>query len=125
MIHLDTHVVAWLYSGKTERIPKSVMRRLERDSLVVSPMVELELQYLFEIKRVNKPGHVVIDDLTRRIELAISTAPFAAIVAEAAKLSWTRDPFDRLIAAQAICESAPLVTADQTIQKHIARTIWE
>ena len=35
-----------------------------------------------------------------------------------------RDPFDRLLVAQAIEEDVPILTADETIQRHPAKTIW-
>ena len=38
---------------------------------------------------------------------------------------WTRDPFDRLIAAQAIVADAPLVTADRTILEHLPLATWD
>lgn len=50
---------------------------------------------------------------------------FADIVAHAHALSWTRDPFDRLIAAQAIAEQAMLLTADQHLRANFDRAIWD
>jgi PIN domain nuclease of toxin-antitoxin system len=50
----------------------------------------------------------------------------AAELGEAAMdLSWTRDPFDRLISAHAIVANAPLVTADETIRKNLPLAIWD
>jgi len=40
-------------------------------------------------------------------------------------LSWTRDPFDRMIAAQAIVADAPLVTADRTILGNLPLATWD
>lgn len=87
-------------------------------------MVALELQYLFEINRVSQPGHDVVADLEQRIDLHYSTAVFVDVVAAATRLSWTRDPFDRLISAQAIVENAPLLTADRMIQKKLKLATW-
>ena len=52
MIYLDTHAVIWLYAGEVERFPKKTRHRLERQVLVVSPVVLLEMQYLCEIGRL-------------------------------------------------------------------------
>lgn len=125
MIHLDTHVVVWLYAGQVERFPGAALERLESEVLVVSPMVVLELQYLFEIGRVTQPAATVIEDLRERIGLEVAAAPFSAVVSTAATLSWTRDPFDRLIAAQAMCEGAELMTADETIRRHMKASLWD
>lgn len=40
-------------------------------------------------------------------------------------LAWTRDPFDRLIAAHAIVAGAPLLTADEQILENLSLATWE
>jgi PIN domain nuclease of toxin-antitoxin system len=37
---------------------------------------------------------------------------------------WVRDPFDRLIVAQASANDAPLITKDEKIRRHYKRAIW-
>lgn len=122
--HLDTHVVVWLYAGAVEKIPGVVRDRLETDELLISPAVVLELQYLFEIRRVTEPASAVVTDLEGRLGLRVSDTPFHDVVAVAVGLTWTRDPFDRLIVAQALAERAPLVTADSSIRKHFEAAVW-
>ena len=124
VIHLDTHVVVWLHAGALAEIPKSLRARLDAEDLVVSPAVELELTFLHEIGRTASGGRAVLDELARRIGLRVSDTPFAAVVAAAADLDWTRDPFDRLIVGQSIAEDASLVTRDRTIRKRHARALW-
>ena len=46
LIHLDTHVVCWLYAGRLELLSPAARGAIERATLAVSPMVGLELQYL-------------------------------------------------------------------------------
>lgn len=92
---------------------------------MVSPIVELELTYLFEIGRVTEPASAPLAALHERIGLRVLDSSLADLVAAANDLSWTRDPFDRLIAAHAIVASAPLVTADQTMRKHLALALWD
>jgi PIN domain nuclease of toxin-antitoxin system len=125
MIHLDTHVVAWLFEARTELFPPIVSGLLEENELVVSPMVELELEYLHEIGRAEVRSHFVIGDLAGRIGLARSKAPFASIVDRARELSWTRDPFDRIIVATALVDDAPLLTRDQTILANFPGARWD
>ncbi len=62
--------------------------------------------------------------LRRDIGLEVVDVAFLDLVQEAAGLSWTRDPFDRLIAAHAIVANAPLVTADRTIRDNLPLAIW-
>lgn len=124
MTHLDTHVVVWLFSKKHRRIPSSVRRRLDRDALAVSPMVELELALLFELGRVSGPPREVFDSLGPELELTVSSAPFAAVARAAADLAWSRDPFDRLIVGQAAVDRAALLTGDETILANFPAAAW-
>lgn len=124
MIHLDTHVVVWLYAGHVERFPESVRRLLDDDPLAVSPAVLLELQYLYEVGRVSEPASAVWDDLMVRLGLRLAEADFDSVVFAALPLGWTRDPFDRLIVAHALADDARLLTADRTILEHTPAAFW-
>src|SRR4051794_3725648 len=101
LIYLDTHVVAWMFAGRTELIPESVRVLLDEHDLMISPAVKLELQYLFEIRRTAEPAKTVVETLTREVGLRVCDLPFAEVVEVALAQSWTRDPFDRLIVSQA------------------------
>lgn len=126
VIYLDTHVVAWLYASADERFPEGVVTVLEKTvDLRISPMVRLELQYLYEIGRVTEPATEVLDVIESALALSICHAPFPAIVKAAEGYSWTRDPFDRLITASASLFDAPLVTKDETIHRHYPHAFWE
>jgi len=63
-------------------------------------------------------------ELRVALELVISTAPFGRILASASELTWTRDPFDRLIAGNALADKTPLLTADDTMQRHLSLARW-
>lgn len=125
-MYLDTHVLAWLYARQLHLFPAAVLERLESSSeLRVSPMARLELQYLFEIGRVTEPAVTVLDALEATLGLDVCEAPFAAVVRGAGDLNWTRDPFDRLITAQAALFDAPLLTRDRGILGHYPHAVWD
>jgi len=124
VIYLDTHVVAWMYAGKLELFPSPVRSLLEKEDLLISPIVELELQYLFELERTAEPGRIVVDSLEREIGLNRCDLPFHQVVASALDHDWTRDPFDRMIVAQAQVRRTPLLTKDQGIRDHYAEAVW-
>jgi PIN domain nuclease of toxin-antitoxin system len=126
LTYLDTHVVAWLYAGGSTALPSATAAVLEQAAeLWVSPMVRLELQYLYEIGRVAEPALAVLDTLEAAMGLVTCQAPFAAVVKRAESESWTRDPFDRIIVAQAALFDASLVTKDSTIRSHYGRAVWK
>ena len=41
------------------------------------------------------------------------------------EIDWTRDPFDRLIVAQAIAADGFLLTKDRTILNHSVAALWD
>ncbi len=124
VIYLDTHVVVWLYAGIQDRFSPKTAALLANEDLYVSPIVMLELQYLHETGRTAEPGDRVVQDLARRVGLQICERPFPTVAAAALRHKWTRDPFDRLIVAQAEMQRNKLLTKDQTIRKHYRQAVW-
>ena len=122
--YLDTIVVLRLALGDIKRISKPAQRAIERYHLLISPMVRVELQYIYEIGRIVIPAAEVIAHLEATIGLSDCPIPFADIARAACQESWTRDAFDRLIVAQARHARSPLITADGEIKKHYPPAIW-
>ncbi|HET6613088.1 MAG TPA: PIN domain-containing protein [Kofleriaceae bacterium] len=118
-------MVSWLFHGAINRLSHKAREQCESSALLISPMVKLELQLMFEIRRINDPGQTVIDDLSRRIGLRVADTRFSDIVYEAEAHSWTRDPFDRLIVATAAAAQAPLLTKDRHIRAHYPAAVWD
>jgi PIN domain nuclease of toxin-antitoxin system len=124
MMALDTHVVVWLHAGETDLLPEDARRRLDKEHGVVCPLVALELEYLYEIERITYPADTIIADLSEEIGLEICQKSFAPTLREALKLKWTRDPFDRMIAAHALAHNLDLLTKDKVILKHCEKAFW-
>lgn len=124
MILLDTHVLIWLYDGLLTRIPVAVRRRMDREQLAASPFSQLELGYLLEVGRIRPSAEAVVTELSERLELIIADVSSAAVCRAALALTWTRDPFDRLLAAHATVSNLPLVTKDETIRRHLPLAWW-
>jgi PIN domain nuclease of toxin-antitoxin system len=125
LIHLDTHVVAWLYAGRPELLGRKALARIEQCELLISPIVLLELEYLRESGRTTRGAEAVMEDLSSRIGLRLSETPFARVVTRGLALTWTRDPFDRLIVAHAAADGLPLVTKDGTIRANYRPSVWD
>jgi PIN domain nuclease of toxin-antitoxin system len=117
--------VIWLCEGATEKLTKPAALAIDSSQLEISPMVLVELEYLFEIKRIAKPAMALFDQLQTLIGLRMSDHPFPAVAKTALFETWTRDPFDRMIVAQARSdEYSALITADAKIHQHYSKTIW-
>ena len=124
MIYLDTHIVVWLYQKDISKFTSEVIALIDREELLISPMVELELEYLFEIERISERAEIIIDYLKEKTGLKICNSPFQDIIKKAASSKWTRDPFDRIITAQAAVNNSILITKDKQIRKHYSKAVW-
>ena len=125
MIYLDTHVAAFLYAGELHRLPPKSKILVEQEPLFISGTVLIELQYLFEIKRVALDAEHTYHILHTKCGVNLCKASLAEVSRIALSLSWTRDAFDRMIVANAALTQKPLVTKDQMILQHYSRAVWE
>ncbi|MDP2309891.1 MAG: PIN domain-containing protein [Pseudomonadota bacterium] len=124
MIHLDTHVVVWLYQGRRDAFPAAVLDLLATRRPLVSPMVRLELAFLQEIGRLTVEPEEILGALRDVADLGAAESGFERVAALAGTLLWTRDPFDRLIAAHALADDLPLVTKDTTMLANCRVARW-
>ena len=123
-VHLDTHIVLWLYDKLEEKFAKRIKKLIDQNNLAISPIIRLELQFLKEINRINEEANVIIDYLSERIGLEIEDIDFDIIMKAATKIIWTRDPFDRIIVATSQVKNSTLITADQNILNNYQNAIW-
>ena len=96
-----------------------------RQPWVISPAVILELEILSEIDRIRASPERVIEAARTVGDLTVSDATFESVVDAGRSLSWTRDPIDRLVTAQAIADGAKLLTADTIILAHFRDAVWD
>lgn len=88
-------------------------------------MAMLELEYLYELKRIRLPARDIFQKVMHEIGLRLCDLPFTSIATAALDEKWTRDPFDRVIVANAKANGfAPLLSADEEIRKRYPRTVW-
>ena len=124
MIYLDTHVLVLLYLGGVEKMSPAARAAIEENDLLVSPAAILELECLHEIGRLRPTVSKVISALASDVGLRVCELPFPTVVDQALQEKWGRDPFDRLIVAQARANKTPLVTKDEKIHRHYQRAVW-
>jgi len=124
VVYLDTHVVVWLYDALVDRLSDNARDAIERNELRISWMVKLELQYLLEIGRVRTRPDEIIGSLADSIGLRMADTSMGDIVEAALEIDWTRDTFDRLIAAESILRGCPLITKDHLLREHLPVAVW-
>ena len=121
--YLDTHACVWLAEGDASWLSRVGQTVFDTHDARVSPAVVLELQILWEKKRVKWHAAAVIEELTALFGAQVCRLPFALVVEAALSERWTRDPMDRLIVAHAKANDSPLITADAGILKHYRKAL--
>ena len=125
MIYLDTHLVVWLYAGLISKLSDRAKHLINEHELYISPMVRLELQYLYEIGRITEKSDDILLDLVNRLDLKICQKDFNLIINQSVIINWTRDPFDRLIVSNASVDNHILLTKDYHILTHYKNAVWD
>lgn len=125
-IYLDTHTIIWLYQYKTQKFSQKVIETLEdlENRLLYSPMIRLELQYLYEIRRIKYAPKQMLNELEVTLDLEICQKSWAKVVDVAVRCRFTRDPFDRLIVAHAMLDSNFIITKDENLTANYPNCIW-
>ena len=124
IVYLDTHAAIWLAEGKERRLSPRTRRLIERSNPLLAPMALLELEYMHEVGRCRLRARDVLSKLEHELDVKLCSLPAAEVASVAIDEKWTRDPFDRMIVAQARANGiASLVSADTNIASHYPRTI--
>ena len=114
----------WLYASLTEKISDAARDAIEDNDQLISPLVKLELQYLFEIGRITVKPDTIIKNLFTAIGLRVSETPLQQILNQAAKINWTRDVFDSMLSAESMATGGGFITADETRKSNLKLAIW-
>lgn len=117
VILLDTNALVWLAQGHRRAAPLASGAR----RLYVSPASLLEVQLLIEAGRIRLRA-TRLDLFADDDRWAVDEPPSAAWFEQAWGLSWTRDPFDRLIVAHARLRGWKLATADSDLLGRLGPT---
>jgi PIN domain nuclease of toxin-antitoxin system len=121
---VDTNVALWLLLGDRDQVSTPAVEALEDERNEIA----LSAASVWEIAIKRSLGKLTIEDgwaeALRR--LGFDPLPVTAIHAEAVeRLPWRhRDPFDRLLVAQATVERCALVSADRRLGAYGVDVLW-
>jgi PIN domain nuclease of toxin-antitoxin system len=119
----DTHAALWLLGGD-ERLSRRAERLLEDASneVLLSAAVVWEVAIKRSLGKLDAPegfADLLLDAGAAPLAMSIEHAEAAA------ELPWHhRDPFDRMLVAQAGLEQAVLVTGDERLGAYGVRVAW-
>lgn len=125
---LDTHVLLWVLTDPGRLPPRTLERvRDPATRLLVSAASAWEVATKHRLGRLPEADAIVEAYPEHLVRLGAEELAITGRHALAAgRLGWEhRDPFDRILVAQAMLESVPIVTADAAIREFPAvRTMW-
>jgi PIN domain nuclease of toxin-antitoxin system len=120
---LDTHFLLWIVLDvpRLDEFPW-----LERyRPWGVSPISLLEVQLLSEVGRLEVRQPEFVDAVSRDPRFVLDDVPFERMIRQALPLAWTRDPFDRILAAHSTARRVPLCTLDRRMRREHALLVEE
>jgi PIN domain nuclease of toxin-antitoxin system len=123
---LDTHVVVWWLEDADRLSRRAATLLADRDNtILISAAVGWELAIKISLGKM-KPRSILegLDHLLA--QEAFSELPITLEMAVRAGLlpPHHRDPFDRMLVAQAQSLNAPIVSADAILDKYGVRRLW-
>lgn len=121
---LDTNSLIYYYNLGLRKFSEEVVSIMAESDLYFSASSLFELEYIYLKKRIIVSPDALIGRLTNEIDLLESQSSLSEVVRHSRNLSWTKDPFDRLIVGDAMALGAQLVTSDRLILQNFNQAIW-
>ncbi len=126
-ILVDTHVLIWaaIASPQLSERARAIIEN-EDSELLVSAATAWEIATKVRLGRLPQAKELESDFLSKVEEAGYELLPIdAALVLRAARMPGDHgDPFDRIIAAHAIAEDIPVISADRKLDGFGVRRIW-
>lgn len=124
---LDTHALLW-WMTEDPRLSRTAAQLLEsvRIEVTISPVSAIEIAIKHRIGRLPH-GEVLVPDFRKRVEadgFRLSMLSVEHALRAGSYPAAHRDPFDRLLAAQAELEGFTLVTRDPAFAAFPCETLW-
>ena len=122
---LDTHIFLWVNSEPKRLGEHLSMLQDERTDLLVSAASSWEIAIKFTLGRLNlpEPPARYVPDRMRRLQATAVSIDHDHALEVAVLPPIHRDPFDRILLAQAGRLRVPLLTADKTVDSYPIDTI--
>lgn len=123
---LDTHALIWFDSGD-ERLSTTARERLDRSDseiyLSIATVWEMAIKAGTGRLRLPEP---IREYVVEKMEAGLRLLPIEWQHAAAVESlpHYHRDPFDRLLVAQALAEKLPIVTGDPSFRPYGITVIW-
>ncbi|MBB4194752.1 PIN domain nuclease of toxin-antitoxin system [Rhizobium aethiopicum] len=123
---LDTHAWAWSLTGDKRLSAKAIALIEKAETILVSPISLFEIGQKVRVGKWPEMQPFVgrLPDLLQE-QGAIAAALTPDVCLAAAMMDWAhRDPFDRFLAATAIENGIPIISADTIFDELAGNQLW-
>jgi len=126
-ILLDTHTFLWMIFGD-ERLNETVRTQIgsRQNQVLISVATLWEIAIKTSLGKLDLkiPFEKIIEEQLDMYTFQMLPISFKALVAVSTMPFHHRDPFDRLLVAQAIVEDVPIVTRDSVFSSYPVKVLW-
>lgn len=124
---LDTHTFIWWDSEPSKLPPRVLALCQDRQNdlwFSVASIWEMQIKLQLGKLQLTLPLKEIIGSQQRTNGIELLPITFEHVLALESLPAHHKDPFDRLLVAQAIVEDALLVSADPNIARYAVRVVW-
>jgi PIN domain nuclease of toxin-antitoxin system len=124
---LDTHVIIWWVMESHRLRPRVVSKLLDADTVIyASPVSAWEISRKRHIGKLDFSDEFIAEFGTRVQQLGWYQLPLTIehTIAAAQLPGEHKDPFDRMLAGQALVEELTVVTVDPAFGPFNIKTLW-
>lgn len=125
---LDTVTFLWMFFGEKYKLSDEARQVVERDDselhLSIVSAWEIAIKYSKgKLKLVKNPADC-LPELIHQMGLKQVAISLSHALSVSSLPHHHRDPFDRLLAAQARAENLPIITPDPIFKKYRVKVVW-
>ncbi len=124
---LDTHTFIWWDSEPAKLSPQALALCQDQQNVLLLSVVSIwEMQIKLQLGklRLTLPLREIVETQRQINNVEILPITLAHVLALENLPTHHKDPFDRVLVAQAIVEEAVLVSADPNVARYAVRVVW-
>jgi len=124
---LDTHAFLWLVTDAPQLSPKAKAIFLDAENELLLSAVsgfEIAVKYSLGKLELSEPPRAFIENRVRQNALTVLPIQMQHTYRLSHLPFHHRDPFDRMLVAQALEEDIPLLSADEILSQYGVERLW-
>ena len=124
---LDTHAVIWWFAGNQRLSPSARRYMSDRDNdILISAASAWEITTKYRARKLPDAEGLAEDIVGHMVAANFEELPITVDDASRAGAlpDFHRDPFDRILIAQALARNIPIVSNDRVFDRYGVRRLW-